>query len=266
VRQLKNGGYKAMKKHKMALGLLLAILLSGCGMFKNGQLYNGRLEADKIRLSSQVTGIVNQIAVEEGDAVDIGQVIAIVNKDKLYLEKEQIQAELNLKRSLLKKTINMLMSGASTGQQKDELTTRVSILEAQLHGINLRLDDATIKSPIRGVIINKFVREGELVGPGTLIVEVANLNKLEAIIYLPLEDLPSIKIGQKVTIFADGMPKRGLSATIAWISDESEFTPKTILTKETRTSLVYAVKILVENPDGKLKIGMPIDVKIVPQD
>lgn len=247
--------------------IILFVLVFG-GMFAYGkyfkkvpQLYNGRLEADTVKLSAQTTGIVNMLSVDEGDEVESNQVIAVVNKEKLLVQLQQIQTDLNFNRDLLKKTESMLASGAATKQRRDELAAKVDILKAQKNGIELQLSDAAVRSPIKGTVLNKYVNKGELVAPGSLIVDVADLSELKALIYLSLIELTNIKIGQEVQVHVDGLPN-GRVGKIIWVSSEAEFTPKTILTKETRTTLVYAVKIKVHNKDGKLKIGMPVEVEL----
>jgi HlyD family secretion protein len=259
-----------MKKiWKVLLIFSLIGLLSGCGplnriyqkFFPEKETYNGRLEAETTRISAQTTGIVNELYIDEGDTVEAKQVIAVVNAEKLAEQKKQVEADLALNKDLLAKTKKMLEAGAATIQQRDELATRVAVLASQKKSIDLQLGDASIKSPISGIVLNKFVNKGEFVVPGTPIAEVADLSVLEALIYLPLNKLPSIKIGQGVSVLVEGL-SGSIPAKITWIASESEFTPKTILTKETRTTLVYAVKLKVQNKNGSLKIGMPIDVEI----
>jgi HlyD family secretion protein len=244
-------------------GLLLAVSVllfqTGCA---EKELYNGRLEADTIRLSAQTTGVVTFLHAEEGDKVQPRHILAVINKEKLQAQLKQVQADLNYNRDLLRKTQALLNAGAATRQRRNELRTKVSVLTAQKKGIELQLRDAVIRAPIRGVVLTKYVNKGEFVSPGTLIAEVADLTRLKALIYLPLAELAKIKIGQNVNVFIDGIQKP-ISGTITWVAAEAEFTPKTILTKETRTTLVYAVKVKVNNSDGRLKIGMPVDVQLV---
>ena len=82
---------------------------------------------------------------------------------------------------------------------------------------------------------------------------------MDLYIYLPLRELPDVKIGQDVRVIVSGA-EDGYTGTVVWIASEGEFTPKTILTRETRDTLVYEVKIRVANTSGELKIGMPVDV------
>ncbi len=251
-----------MKKIILSILVVGLALLTGCTFLKTPEVYNGRLEAETVKLSAQNAGIVEILTFKEGDQVKKGEILAVINKQKLYLQRKQILADLAFNRDLLAKTERLLVSGAATRQQRNELRTRVSVLNSQKANLDLQMRDGTIKSPLNGIVLNKFINQGELAAPGSLVVEVADLSELEALIYVPLQKLPEIKLGQKVAINIDGV-KSSFPGKVTWIASESEFTPKTILTKETRTTLVYAVKLSVPNKEGNLKIGMPIDVSLL---
>ena len=95
---------------------------------------------------------------------------------------------------------------------------------------------------------------------------IADLSKLELKAYISGSQLPHIRIGQEVEVLIDYDAKSNhkMTGVVSWISQQAEFTPKIIQTKEERVNLVYAVKILVEN-DGSLKIGMPGEVNFMPK-
>ena len=194
---------------------------------------------------------------------------------------DQAEVQLNLSRDLLKKTENLLVSGGATEQKRDELAAQVEVAEAGLKILNgqlellgfqeeevraglelidLSIGKASVVSPSDGIVLNRYHRKGELVSLGTPLLETADLSRLDLYIYLPLRDLPQVKIGQTVSVFLTGREKP-LEGTVAWIASEGEFTPKTILTEETRDTLVYEVKVRVVNESGELKIGMPADVR-----
>jgi HlyD family secretion protein len=193
---------------------------------------------------------------------------------------KQVDAQLKLAQQTLDKTKKLVNEGAATEQQQDELESKVDVLKAQkealltnkkmLHakveqlnaGIEMTrisLGEAKIISPINGVVLNRFLDKDELAAPGRTLLELADLSNMKITIYVSTEELSRVKIGDKVKVKVDGVDKM-LEGTVYWIANESEFTPKTILTEETRTTLVYAVKVSVPNPDGVLKIGMPVDV------
>ena len=205
-----------------------------------------------------------------------------VNIISLRSQIKQLQAELDFSKETLKKTEIMLQNGAATEHQRDELQTKVNVLKAQRETLNsnyrlisskrnqlnaavratkISINDANISAPIEGTVLNKFHYQGEFVAPGMPLLEIANLNKMKTRVYLPLEEVNKIKIGQQAKIYADGIDEP-FAGTITWVASQSEFTPKTILTKETRTTLVYAVKVEADNSRGLLKIGMPVEVEI----
>ncbi len=144
-------------------------------------------------------------------------------------------------------------------QQKQTLLAKKEQLNARLQLVEKKIHDATVRSPVQGVVATKFFEEGEAVPPVNPLFEIIHLREVWVKIYVSEESLPEIKIGQPAIIRVDGLD-RELRGTVRWISPKAEFTPKTILTPETRTSLVYAVKITVPNPEQILKQGMPVEV------
>jgi HlyD family secretion protein len=132
-------------------------------------------------------------------------------------------------------------------------------LEAQLGLIRKKIADAVIIAPTDGLVASRYYEKGEAVPTLQPILELVHVSELDAKIYIPEEMLSQVKPGQPVKIHVDGLAK-DLPGRISWISPKAEFTPKTILTPETRTSLVYAVKVTVPNPERVLKHGMPVEV------
>jgi HlyD family secretion protein len=131
----------------------------------------------------------------------------------------------------------------------------------------LQIDDQLkhniIASPINGTVLTKYMYKGEFATVGKPIFKIANLDEMLLRAYFTGDQLAKIKVGQTVKILVDagnGETKE-LNGKIEWISQKSEFTPKTIQTKDERANLVYASKIRVKN-DGFLKIGMYGEVKL----
>jgi HlyD family secretion protein len=117
-------------------------------------------------------------------------------------------------------------------------------------------------SPLNGTVVIKYAEEGELLSPGKPIIKIAQLDTVWVKIYVPPHDLTQIKLGGKASVDPEDGHTQPLSGTVTWISDEAEFTPKNVQTKEARADLVYAVKVTLPNPDGALKVGMPVLVTI----
>ncbi len=195
---------------------------------------------------------------------------------------QQAEAQLALTRDTLDKTEKLLAEGGATQQRRDELATEVqvgeknlaslraniAVIAAQEEGLraglrltDIAIRDAVIVSPLDGTVLDKFHYEGELAAVGTPLFEAADLSELTVEVYVPLDKLGAVTLGNKATVKADGV-KDAIVGTVSWVASEAEFTPKTILTQETRTTLVYGVKIRVPNAGGVLKIGMPVDVSL----
>ncbi len=143
-----------------------------------------------------------------------------------------------------------------------EMNNRIAAAEAQslmaqMAQVEEGLRRSRIISPLDGTILVKYAQEGELTGAGKPVFKVADIENMYLRAYITSEQIDQLRIGQKVTVIAGGEKK--YEGKVAWISSESEFTPKTIQTKDERANLVYAVKISFVN-DGYAKIGMYGDV------
>ncbi|NOX36882.1 MAG: efflux RND transporter periplasmic adaptor subunit [Calditrichaeota bacterium] len=138
--------------------------------------------------------------------------------------------------------------------ERQRLMARLAILEKKLR-------DAIIRAPVSGTIVTRYFEQGEAVAPMQPIVEIIDLSMMRAKIYVSVRQLPGIRTGQRARVFVDGIDTP-LSASVEWISARAEFTPKNILTPETRTSLVYAVRVLIPNPERILKHGMPVEIEL----
>lgn len=139
--------------------------------------------------------------------------------------------------------------------QMDEVAARVKEVEAILK-------DTEIYAPSSGTVINKLVEEGELVVVGTPVVTLIDLSDIYVKVYIPEKDIGKIRLRNPARIYADAFPGRFFEGDVTEISQKAEFTPKEVHMKEERTKLVFGVKVGISNPEGYLKPGMPVDVKI----
>jgi len=142
-------------------------------------------------------------------------------------------------------------------QNLQTLASRIKQVEAQIALTRKKLNDTIILAPLSGIITAKYYEAGEAVAPLRPIAEIMDITRLEAKIYVEENMLPNLRHGQQVTLEIDGSAE-SFPGRISWISPRAEFTPKFILTPDTRTSLVYAVQIDIDNPDGIMKDGMPV--------
>jgi HlyD family secretion protein len=160
-------------------------------------------------------------------------------------------------------------NNASLAEQGSGIDAQMDGIDAQMAGIDVQqaqireqMADAEVRTPISGLILEKYAEQGEFVTVGKPLFKMADSDNMYIRAYVTSAQLENIKVGQKVTVFADYGDKqlKAYDGTVAWISGKSEFTPKTILTDDERADLVYAVKIAIKN-DGYVKIGMYGKVK-----
>lgn len=152
-----------------------------------------------------------------------------------------------------------LLQAGSTPQSIDTAQAQVKSFQAILRASQAVLDDLRISSPIGGVVSGKNFENGEFVQAGSALLTVTDTSNLWIKVYIPTDDLPSIKLNQPVRISISGS-SQVFSGFVKEIASQGEYTPKTIQTKKERANVVYGVKISVENNNGILKPGMPADV------
>ena len=168
------------------------------------------------------------------------------------------QKQLDDAEDLLEVLRKQLVAQNSTlSNSHQSLTWQSSSVGIQVAQVEDQLKKCHITSPITGTVLAKYAEAGELTAMGTPLFKVADTEQMYLRAYITSEQLSQVELGQKVTVFSDyGTDEhKQYPGVVTWISDTSEFTPKTILTKNERANLVYAVKIAVHN-DGLLKIGM----------
>lgn len=185
-----------------------------------------------------------------------------------------------------KRVENLVKAEASTTKQLDDANAQIKVLEKQLEATKSSLENTSnsilgdnealqiqigqiedqlqkcyITSPISGVVLTKYAEQGELATPGKALFKIGDVTNMILRAYVTSDQLTQIALGQKVKVYADyGEDRKEYEGVVSWISSKSEFTPKTIQTRDERANLVYAVKINIKN-DGLLKIGMYGNVK-----
>tara|TARA_R110000868_G_scaffold91812_4_gene254440 strand:+ start:25014 stop:25925 length:912 start_codon:yes stop_codon:yes gene_type:complete len=194
-----------------------------------------------------------------------------------------LNAQLATAKNDQKRIENLLKDNASTQKQLDDVNGEINVIKQQIRSIEIQnapivnelknldvqikqIDDQLKKSqiinPIDGTVLVKYAEPDEITSFGKPLYKIADLSTMELRVYISETQLPTIKIGQEVTVKIDGKDAmKSYKGMISWIASEAEFTPKIIQTKEERVALVYAVKIDVVN-DGSLKVGMPAELWI----
>jgi HlyD family secretion protein len=158
-----------------------------------------------------------------------------------------------------------LQAGIAAGMARSAATAAAADLARVRAGIAIiekQLADCMPVSPLDGTVVTTYADPGELVVAGKALVRIAGLDTVWVKIYLPPEDLTRVGLGEEALVDPEDGRTRPIKGWVSWISPEAEFTPKNVQTKEARADLVYAVKVMIPNPEEDLKIGMPVMVRI----
>jgi|CZKE01.1.fsa_nt_gi HlyD family secretion protein len=151
-------------------------------------------------------------------------------------------------------------------RREQELVTRRAEIErsrASVALIDAQLADTIAYSPVDGVVLVKSADVGEVLGVGTTVVTVGDIDHPWLRGYVNETALGKVKVGAKARITTDSYPGKVYEGRVSFIASEAEFTPKQIQTQEERVKLVYRIKIELDNPRRELKSNMPADAEIV---
>ncbi len=288
----------------------------------------GNIDVRQVNLSFKVAGRIDSLAVDEGDAVKAGQVVASLERryfeDDLRLARAQRDAAAATLRRLVngsrpeeivearalvaerKATLERAKedleraersSSAGVGSKQDlalaratrdeaqarlksseqalrlaELGPReedVSQARAQLQAEEARvivaernLADSQLLGPNNGIILTRAREKGAIVQAGETVFTLTLASPVWVRTYVNELDLGFVQPGMPATVITDSAPDRPYQGHIGFISPTAEFTPKTVETRELRTDLVYRLRVIVDNPDGGLRQGMPVTVRL----
>ena len=206
--------------------------------------------------------------------------------ENLNSQAEVYHEQLQTAQKELNRLTSLRQQNAATQQQLDQASGQVNMLQKQIHSVevqkqsvfaelevmsakidqlNDQISRAKIINPMDGTVLVKFAELHELISQGRPLYSIAPLDQMILRVFVSGNQLPQITLGQEVDVLIDRNRDENekLEGKISWISSQAEFTPKMIQTKEERVSQVYAMKVIVPNPEGKLKIGMPGEVRFL---
>lgn len=250
-----------------ASGIILQLNLVEGQELKQGEVVgyidSTQLVLKRKQLESQISAVLSR-------SPDTKAQLAAIRQQMIQAKHEQQRIE------------NLVKAGAATQKQMDDANAQVSImksqeealqsslritsssigqetnpLKVQIEQLNDLIAKSRIYNPVKGTVLTQYSRVNEMATTGKPLYKIADLSNLTLRAYITGDQLPGIKLNQPVKVMVDDTKGgyKEYKGVIEWISNKSEFTPKTIQTKDERANLVYAVKIRVSN-DGYLKIGM----------
>ncbi|MFT3747989.1 MAG: HlyD family efflux transporter periplasmic adaptor subunit [Agriterribacter sp.] len=213
--------------------------------------YKQQLAVTQVRLNNLKREQVRVQNLVKADAATTKQL------DDINAQVEETEKQLQVIQNQDAAQVSVLLTQTS-GLKSDALP-----LIAQIEQVQDQLNKSRIINETKGTVLAKYAETNEMATTGKALYKIADLSTIILRAYITGDQLPGIKLNQKVIVLADdGKDKyKNYEGIIEWISDKAEFTPKTIQTKDERANLVYAIKIRIVN-DGFLKIGMYADVKL----
>lgn len=280
--------------------LLAASLLAGCGGNEDTTSFTGLVEGRVYTVSSPVSDKLIELDVREGSRVEEGSPVGRIDTAALELQRKalvakQDQVDLQLQelaltaaqvedtrdyyRSTYLKNLELLKEQAVSDQKVRDLKLNADKWERELAGLRLKEEslnrqrdeigyrleelDLTIAkgsllSPAAGYVDQLFYETGEFVPALRPVARIINLDQVWCYLYLGEEGIATVKPGQEMTA---RQGEHTFAARVEHINSAAEFSPKEVLTSENRAALVYAVRVGIENPDGILKIGMPVTLE-----
>ncbi|MBL7162231.1 MAG: efflux RND transporter periplasmic adaptor subunit [Anaerolineales bacterium] len=208
----------------------------------------------------------------ETDEIDLAQAEADLEAAQAHLADAQRQYEkmadgpdpdaLALAEARLKNAQSQLTL-AQSGASAEELAVaqaQIDTAQSAVAVIRAQLDKLVLSAPMDGRVLYRSVEPGEVVQPGVPLLTLARLDNLTITVYVPEDRYGEIMLGQIADVTVDSFPGEIFDALVVRIADEAEFTPRNVQTAEGRRTTVFAVKLSVESPEGRLKPGMPADV------
>lgn len=284
--------------------MLFSLLIWGCGKKETPPQGSGLIEATEVIVSAEAAGRIETLYTHEGQSVQVGDTLAMIDTTNVMLRLRQARAALeaagaridissiNIKQAAnnldlankeFERVATLIKTGSINQQQYDQAESArnqarlareqadaslkaaradLNNASAQQALLEKQLSDCFPAAPQSGVIVDSYVEAGELIAPGKPLVRIASLETVWVKIYVPPSDLTRISLGGHAAVDPEDGRGQLLDGVISWISNEAEFTPKNVQTKEARAGLLYAVKIAIPNPEGLLKIGMPVSVLV----
>ena len=222
-----------------------------------------QIELQREQFVTRMNGLQTRVTDVYTQTAALNQQIAAAQKEKRRVEE-------------------LLAGGSATGKQLDDVVAQIEVLKRQRAAVaqsmktgNRVIDDeraamevqlaqlddqiarCELKSPVSGTVLVKYAQQGEFTATGKALFKLADMKNMFLRAYVTADQLSRMKLGQAVKVRADfgSEGSRDYDGRIAWVATKSEFTPKTIQTRDERANLVYAVKVAITN-DGFLKLGM----------
>lgn len=273
-------GQPARRKIGATIGLCLLVLVPALFFALRGKptvlVIYGNVDIRNVNLGFRVPGRIETVLKDEGDSVSRGELIASLDKSTYKEALDMHTADVKMKVAVLKdaevtlkRDATMVSSGGISKltydndlSARDQALPSLHLAQAQLASAQTDLDDAEIHSPSDGVVMTRAEEPGAIVPSGNTVLTVSLYNPVWVRAYISESNLGDVHPGEEVEVYTDTQPEHPYHGKVGFVSPEAEFTPKSVETTDLRTSLVYRLRIVIDDSGPQLRQGMPCTVKI----
>jgi HlyD family secretion protein len=270
----------AWLKISAGIGLCLLVLVPVLYFALKGKptvlVIYGNVDIRDVNLGFRVPGRIEAVLKDEGDQVSQGELLASLDKSTFKHAVAQHTADVEAKAAILKdaeatlgRDATLVNSGAISKlnydndlSARDQALPNLHLAQAELASAQTDLDDTEIRSPTDGVVMTRAEEPGAIVPSGNTVLTVSLYHPVWVRAYISESDLGDVHPGEEVEVFSDTQPDHPYHGKVGFISPEAEFTPKSVETTDLRTSLVYRLRIVIDDAGPQLRQGMPCSVKI----
>ncbi len=269
VSSIMQGGKKSDINSARANVILLADQLDDAR--ENYQDFSGKSETNLARASSQLKLSEAQgrydVAVRllnnlEADPNDID--LAIAEANLLLLQSRLLVSESDLEDladgpspdalSIAEAALATALSNVALAQ------SQVDAAQASVELLQVQINKTSVQAPFSGLVLNRLAEIGELVFPGTPLMQIADTTDIRITVFIPEDKYGRINVGDVAELSVDSFPDQTFVAKVSSISNQAEYTPRNVQTEEDRRTTVFAIELTILDDGGKLKSGMPGDV------
>ena len=193
---------KLMAKRMLFLSFPIFMLLVGCAKKQENQYttFAGYVENTQVNVTTRMPGIIKKIFFDEGDYVQKGDTVAVLDKKELLANRKALVARLSNIKVNKKRVQNLFDAGAVPQQKLDEIETNYQIVYDKLLALDTKLEDMTIVSPLCGVVVTKVLEQGQMMPPGMPVVIVSDTSITYARFSIPESYFDQVSLGQKFTL------------------------------------------------------------------
>lgn len=214
--------------------------------------YVGDLQPDRrVELRSEISGIIERVTFNTGDAVEAGEVLVNIATEQLTIQRNLAEANYNLAQAEFERGETLRERNLITAAELDQRLNQRQVSYFNLQQAEDQLGKSVVRSPIAGRIKTKAVEEGEYVTPGGLLAEVLRIETVLALISVPERDYRFMREGEEVRVTLDALPAESFTGTIKTIGVEAD-----------EQSRSFPVEVAVDNASGRLRPGMLARVEI----